>query len=105
MRFMNEYEIDASALRWSDHPVLGPATATLQNLMVAANENSDGWAYWPKPCRAAAGLQELVERANLARLRFDREYSEPTAEDLKRALRPVKAFRTRSKLPFEIEEV
>lgn len=28
---------------------------------LCANRNSDGWAYWPKPFRAAARLMEPVE--------------------------------------------
>jgi hypothetical protein len=61
MRYMNDFDIDRAARRYGDHPVLGPAVETLTNLVEWTNENSDGWAYWPKPCRSAAKLMELIE--------------------------------------------
>lgn len=104
MRFMNEYEIDDARRRWADHPILGPATKTLDNLKEAANANSDGWAYWPKPCRAAAKLQELIEGNGTFEFRHgDRE--DVTKARLKAAYSPIKAFRTRTGIQFEIVEV
>jgi hypothetical protein len=105
MRFMNEYDIDWAARRWESHPILGPAVATLRNLMEWANENSDGWAYWPKPTRAAARLMELIERDGTSRYRFDEAREDVTSSEYAAALRPVKAFRTRQKADFEIVEV
>jgi hypothetical protein len=103
MRFMNEIDIDVAVRRWSKHPVLGPAARTLENLKNAANANSDGWAYWPKPTRAAAKLMELIEGDGTVKyLHGDREDATPAK--LKAALSPVKAFRTRSKIDFEIVE-
>lgn len=104
MRFMNTWEIDDAAQRYQAHPVLGPATRTLSNLRDAANANSDGWHIWPKPARAAARLMELIERDGTARYRYDEERADATAAELVSALRPVKAFRTRSGIKFEIEE-
>lgn len=103
MRFMNGYEIDEAQQRFAEHPILGPATRTLANLRDAADENSDGWAYWPKPTRAAARLMELIEPDDLRHL-FDRERADVTEAAYRAALRPVKAFRTRSGLAFTIED-
>lgn len=101
MRFMNEYEIDDAARMWRDHPVLGPATLTLSNLRDAANANSDGWAYWPKPARAASKLMELIERDGTSEYRYgDRD--DATATEYRASLRPIKAFRTRSGIAFDI---
>jgi len=108
MRFMNDYDIDL-AQRHATHPVLGPAVRQLKILRDYADENSDGWAYWPKPARSAARLMALVEG--------DREVSDPRCQDcgvmgnqrhyrhckrldateaeLRKALVPVKALRTR----------
>lgn len=103
--FMNEHEINDNAAHYRDHPVLGPATQTLANLMEWANRNSDGWAYWPKPARAAKNLMDLIhgERPNLPAERAD-----ATPEKLAAALRPIKAFRTRQgstmRVDFEIVE-
>lgn len=102
MRFMNEYEIEDCQRIYSGHPVLGPATRTLANLCNAANANSDGWCYWPKPARAAAKLMELIERDGTARYRFDDERADATVAELRKAYTPIKAFRTRSGIAFEI---
>lgn len=104
MRFMNTWEIDEAKQRLAGHLVLGPATQTLSNLRDAADANSDGWHIWPKPARAAAKLIDLIERDGTARYRFDSERTDATESELKAALKPIKAFRTRSGLEFEIVE-
>jgi hypothetical protein len=94
---MNDYEIEQAEYRYQLHPVLGPATRTLGNLMRWTNANSDGWVYWRQPFQAAQRLIELVEQG----IRHDREaYQHPrtpevTAEQYKATLRAVRAFRTR----------
>lgn len=100
MLFMNEWEVREARGRYADHPVLGPATATLVSLMEWTNKNSDGWAYWPKPVRAAAKLQALIKGDRLSR--FDDEREDATPAKLAAALRPIKAFRTRQSAAFEI---
>jgi hypothetical protein len=104
MRFMSDWEIDEVTEMYAGHPVLGPATRTLAALRDAADANSDGWAYWPKPVRAAARLMELIERDGTYQYKSGIDRPDATAEELKAALRPVKAFRTRSKLNFPIFE-
>ncbi len=104
MRFMNGYEIEDAAARYRAHPILGPATRTLLNLRDAANSNSDGWAHWPKPARAAARLMDLIERDGTARYRFDDERADVTTAELRKAYAPIKAFRTRSGIHFDIVE-
>jgi hypothetical protein len=104
MRYMNTYEIDEAARRWESHPVLGPATATLAALRDAADACSDGWAYWPKPARAAARLMTLIAGDGTTRyLSGDRPDATPGA--LRAALQPVKAFRTRHGLDFPVTEI
>lgn len=108
MMFMNEMDIEDAQRRYRNHPVLGPASQTLHNLMECANRNSDGWAYWPKPCRAAKKLQELIEGySHLGGVReahFDRDREDATPAKLKAAYSPIKAFRTKSGLSFDIVE-
>lgn len=107
MRFMNYFEIfeiPEAAVRYRDHPVLGPATRTLDNLRRWADANSDGWAYWPKPARAAAKLMELIEGDGTWQARQNPD-ERATADAYKAALRPIKAFRTRQGADFEIVEV
>jgi len=98
MMFMNEFEIEDALQRNGLHPELGPASLTLWNLMRWTNSNSDGWAYWPKPCRAAARLQELIQK-------YRYPCSHVPEDEYKAALKPIKAFRTRQKADFEIVEV
>lgn len=100
MRYMNEWDIAQATDRYADHPVLGPATQTLANLRDWTNANSDGWAYWPKPLRAAAKLIELIEGDGTRQARENTERATPDA--YRRALTPVKAFRTRQGADFTI---
>ena len=100
MRFMNTWDIEEAEYRFVSHPILGPATETLKNLERWTNQNSDGWAYWPKPARAAAKLMEIIEAAHPFR-----DGKEPTEAEYKAALRPVKAFRTRQGADFEIVDL
>lgn len=101
MLYMNAYEIEEARARYASHPVLGPATRTLANLADWTNRNSDGWAYWPKPVRAAERLQRLIQ-GKVPESRWDDERADATPEVLAAALRPVKAFRTRHDADFEI---
>ena len=104
MRFMNQWEVEDAALRYRDHRVLGPATRTLENLVDWANLNSDGWAYWPKPARAAAKLMEMITRDGTSRYRGAiRE--DVSAEEYRQVLSPIKSFRTKHNADFEIEEI
>lgn len=102
MRFMNDWDIDDAVERYRQHPILSAATRTLANVRDAANENSDGWPYWPKPARAANKLMELIEGDRTSAYRFgERDVSKA---ELTAAYRPLKAFRTRSGIHFEIVE-
>lgn len=100
---MNEYEIKECLARYQKHPILGPATRTLHNLMRWTNSHSDGWMYWTKPASAAAQLQDLIEGNRLSR--YDSEREDVTEAAYKKALVPIKAFRTRQAADFYIEEV
>jgi len=94
MRFLNEHEVEDAARQRAGHPTLGPATATLANLVRWANDNSDGWAYWPKPCRAAARLQALIDGDGSWEGRYG-DRPEVTAADVRKTYGPIKALLTR----------
>lgn len=102
---MNEWDIDRAEARYAGHPILEPAVRTLRSLVEWTNRNSDGWAYWPKPCRAAARLMEMIERDGTNRYFDDSERGDVTVAEYRAALRPIKAFRTRQGADFEILEV
>ena len=97
---MNEYNIDDAVYRYKGHPVLGPATRSLRNLKDLVNRNSDGWAYWPKPSRAAKQLMNLIEGDPRDRY-GDRE--DVTAAQVRKAYVPIKSFLTRNNLSMELE--
>lgn len=103
MLYMNDYDIDDAAERFANHPVLGPATRTLANLRDCVNRSSDGWAYWPSPCRAANKLQVLIQGDGSRQARNGAR-DDATVEALRSAYRPIRAFRTRHKLHFDIAE-
>lgn len=97
MRFMNEWDISRAADRYAtnDTPNLRAAVLTLEKLQHWTNRNSDGWAYWPKPARAAAKLMALIEGDGTYAAICEREEHDVTSAALRAALSPVKAFLTR----------
>jgi hypothetical protein len=103
MRFMNSFDIENAVVRYNSHPVLGPAARTIANLADWADANSDGWAYWPKPARSAAKLMELIEGDGTWQAEQDAD-ERATPAAYRKALAPVKAFRTRQGADFTIEE-
>lgn len=97
MSFMNEYDIE-QARRWAtyeDWRVTLGAVGVIERLATWTNENSDGWAYWLKPSRAARQLVELIERQERASRRGLPDTYDMTYAERDRALRPIKAFLTR----------
>jgi hypothetical protein len=107
---LNEYEVDEAVRRHGlggpedERPNLRAAVITLDNLVDWTNQNSDGWPYWRKPAQASKQLQQLVHDATFGRARFEPEVADISTADLRRALRPIKAFRTRQSATFTIEE-
>lgn len=98
MRYMNDYDISNARRRYADHPVLSEAVATLADLKDWTDSNSDGWAYWPKPARAADQLMALIDgngTNDYVRAVLARDHG-AVRRDLERALRPIKAFRTKA---------
>lgn len=94
--WMNEHEVERAQDLYAQHPVLGPATATLAELVSWTNANSDGWPYWRKPAQAAAQLMGLIGTMRDYDVR-GAERADVTLEKYKAALRPLKAFRTRQR--------
>lgn len=92
--WMSESEVDEAAERYALHPVLGPATQTLVNLVRWTNSNSDGWPYWQKPAKAADKLMTLIGTSVAYRVAGP-ERQDATMEAYRAALTPLKSFRTR----------
>jgi len=101
---MNDYDIQIATQRYGDHAILGSAIKTLENLREWTNRNSDGWAYWKKPVRSAQRLMELIDGDGTHKYGARRR-EDVTLEAYRKALVPIKAFRTRQGADFEIVEV
>lgn len=96
MHFMNEYEVNEAVGRfgWSKTPNRYYVSRVVQNLMAWTNAHSDGWAYWPKPARAAAKAMALLDGSTWAERR-EQESVDATEAEVKAALAPIKSFLTR----------
>ena len=69
-----------------------------------ADDNSDGWAYWPKPARAAAKAMVLIQ-STTGRANIQQEENDITDEEMRAAARPIKAFLTRQGVSAEHREL
>lgn len=92
--WMNEWDIAEALDRFDtpDTPNLHKGAQVVDALREWTNRNSDGWAYWHTPSRAAGSLMTLLHSVD----RFDPTDIEKA--DLTKALRPIKAFLTRHKV-------
>ena len=96
MKFMNDYDIFQAARRYGngETPNRYKAALIVGQLADWANRNSDGWAYWPKPARAASKLMGYIE--STAYPEYERrQHEDMTDEELTVALRPIKTFLTK----------
>jgi hypothetical protein len=90
---MNTWDIDEAVCRFRKMPNLGQATRFLAAFRDEVDTHSDGWAYWPKPRRAAKKLMALIQHKTDILWRGD--ISDATAAEFKATLPPIKAFYTR----------
>lgn len=104
MLFMNEYEVEDAGATFdsTDTPNLATGARILSELVDWANSNSDGWAYWPKPARAARALMERLQEARTTYFK-GHEVKDLTDSQLKQALAPIKAFLTRQGVPHDVD--
>lgn len=103
MLFMNDFDINRAARVLRDDPAGSEAVRQVALLRDWANANSDGWCYWPKPVNAAKGVIQLINAAVDAFYAGSTPKVDPAA--LRKALRPVRAFRTRQGADFQIVSV
>lgn len=106
MKFMNDYDIAFARTRFTraSKPNRLALALVVEHLAEWADNNSDGWAYWPKPCRAAEKAMSLIEsRTN--RENDEQERVDITDAEMQAAVRPIKAFLTREKVSAEDREL
>lgn len=106
MLFMNDWDLQQARRRFTQDTVPNRLALVMvvDNLREWANENSDGWAYWPLPCRAAKNAMELIQ--STAYPEYERrQHEDITDEEMHAAVRPIKAFLTRQKVSAERKEL
>jgi hypothetical protein len=96
MRYMNEYDRTGAIYRFTRaaKPNRLGLALMVDNLATWADNHSDGWAYWPKPARAADKAMALIESTTNA-ANDEQERVDITDAEMLAAARPVKAFCTR----------
>jgi hypothetical protein len=100
MLFMNRDEVSDAAQLHAGKPIIGEATALLARFVELIDDNSDGWPYWSKGPKAAKKLMELIQSQDVRGRAWDDPCPKLTEDDLKQAVRPIKAFCTRHKFTF-----
>lgn len=96
MKYMNDYDLHFAVRRFTSASMPNRLALALMvdHLREETDQVSDGWAYWPKPCRAAAKAMALIESTTSA-ANDEQERVDATDEEVRAAVRPVKAFLTR----------
>lgn len=96
MTFMNDYDLAFARSRFTraTKPNRLALVLVVDNLREWADRNSDGWAYWPKPARAASSAMGWIESRTNA-LNEAQEAEDITDAQMRAAVRPIKAFLTR----------
>lgn len=105
MKYMNDYDIASARSRYGRGATPNRLALALvvDNLAEQTNLVSDGWAYWSKPCRAAAKAIELIE--STAYPEYERRQREDITEaEMLAAVRPIKSFLTRHAHVFSADQ-
>lgn len=97
MRFMNDYDIACARSRYtrSSTPNRLGLVLVVDALREWTDSVSDGWAYWSKPCRAAAKAIDLIEGEGTNEWFRNAEANDITQAEIDAAVRPIKALLTR----------
>lgn len=106
MKFMNEYDLTDARHRFisASKPNRLALVLMVERLAEWTDQHSDGWAYWPKPCRAAARAIGHIESRTYSENR-EQEETDVSDAEMAAAARPVKAFLTRQKVSAEQREL
>lgn len=102
---MNEGEIDQALDLVNEAPEYRRYVEYLSDWRHVINANSDGWCYWKIGSRCARKLEDLIQQL-IEWIRYGGDSPhrlpqppKPTPEAFRAALRPIKSFATRHKLP------
>lgn len=105
MRYMNDFDLELARQRFTRaaKPNRLALVMVVDHLREWTDEHSDGWAYWTKPRQAADQAMALIESAT-SRINEEQERHDITDEEMRAAVRPIKAFLTRQKVTPEWRE-
>lgn len=105
MKHMNDSDLDYAVRRFASaaKPNRLALALVVRNLAEWADQNSDGWAYWTKPRQSAQRAIALVESTTWSANAEQEDHDLTDAETLA-AVRPIKAFLTRQKVPADQRE-
>lgn len=96
MHFMNDYDIETAQYRFSQGgtPNREKVADIVAKLAEWTDDNSDGWAHWSKPSRAAAKAMDLIDPRTYDEI-VEFEQNDCSDAEVTRAFAPIKAFLTR----------
>ncbi len=89
--WMNQAEIEWVSERTHTCPNVRKGVRLLRRLVEAVNEQSDGWAYWSAPSKAADKLMDLVRNATELHCNATGTISDA---DLRKAITPIRTMVT-----------
>jgi hypothetical protein len=100
MRYMNDYDLEQARRRFTGltMPNRLALVMVVDNLREQTDMVSDGWAYWPKPRRAADKAMALIDSSTFS-VRED-----ITDAEMRAAVRPIKSFLTRHAHVYSAEQ-
>lgn len=96
MKYMNDFDLRMAQRRFVGRgtPYRSALVFTVEELKDWVDLNSDGWAYWRKPLRAAQRAISLIESTTYEEDNR-RAREDISLEEFKAAIRPIKSFLTR----------
>ena len=98
MNFANEFDLHHARNRFGrgTTPNRLALTMVVDRLREWSDNNSDGWAYWPKPVRAATRAIDII---------MEHDTADISDADLASTVKPIKAFLTRQKVSEQDREL
>ena len=95
MTYLNEDDLQEAIFRFGlCAPNRAHVARVVRNLASWANENSDGWAYWPAPRRAAANAISEIHAYTHVEM-VAQEQKDISDRQVRTLLVPIKSFCTK----------
>lgn len=95
MKYWNEYDFGVKYRNAELFPNRSEGIEVVFRLAEWTNRNSDGWAYWTKPRRAALRLMDLLDEQDEKHYGGGSPPEDVSSADLRKAYTPIRSFLTR----------